>query len=240
MRVSIPQCGRACSSPIPQRPRSRRRSARAVAPESPALPRKEEPALARFQQTPSAPDESEKVVVGLGGVLLGQAKQPPASQPTHCPSRTRPATARGRPGAGVSRLRESEAPATATRPEPVTAPTWLVWFAFASRGVESVAAGSLRRCASSTTSASSGFDSCGRRCRGSSESGASFGTEGRSVGRPSFLSGEWMVGSDAGVGRARAGCGSCGAGTSLLACDVADGELCSWTGTARWVAWPGG
>ena len=51
------------------RPRSRRRSARAVAPKSPALPRQEEPALARFQQTPTAaPDESEK----LDGLLLGQ------------------------------------------------------------------------------------------------------------------------------------------------------------------------
>ena len=51
------------------RPRSRRRSARAVAPESPALARKEEPALARFQLTPTAaPDESEK----LDGLLLGQ------------------------------------------------------------------------------------------------------------------------------------------------------------------------
>lgn len=39
---------------------------------APLVPRKEEPALARFQQTPSAPDDSEKLVVGLGGVVLGQ------------------------------------------------------------------------------------------------------------------------------------------------------------------------
>ena len=82
------QCGsRPAHGPAParrhlrNRPRSRRRSARAVAPESPALRWKEEPALARFQQTPTTPDESEKLVVGLGGVLLGQ--QSSHSEPTN-------------------------------------------------------------------------------------------------------------------------------------------------------------
>ena len=37
-------------------------------------------------------DNSEPLVVGLGGLLLGQQKQPPASQPAHCPVRTTPVT----------------------------------------------------------------------------------------------------------------------------------------------------
>jgi hypothetical protein len=48
---------------------------------------KEEPTLARFQQTltPTArPDESQKDAAGIGA-LLGHPEQPPTSRPTDCP-----------------------------------------------------------------------------------------------------------------------------------------------------------